>query len=538
MVRFITRRGGGMPDRTFDSIVDAAYWVIGERLSKGLPRTVANVLKTQGRHYGFDWTTRERRVTRRGGGLPDRTFDTVMDAARWCRGTGLSRTKNDVGAYSTILSVCFKKCQRFCGFEWELERPEDVEAPGKGRRKAGRRKGAEPGAPAAGRREQGRGLPELVRILAANGLDDRAIAEALEVPLPVVARARKMPVVLVRDRIKAQFHEDRKRIGLSRNMLADMLGVTPAAVKSWETPGKASVPGYARELLSGLLDEYRGAVEQVVSGARGRSVTLGCYFSQGQYRESGHARGHYAMANAVNREAAAILENRGTVVEFAYPDDAAAARNHVPEPEIALPVPAGGTHGDTTDADAPTALAAEATAAEATAAEATAKKEAAKKGTGEPRKARRRKKRRTLVAADPRGPDDAGTAGRDQGHHGHMGHARRIRRMRDRRRLAAGDGSRRPPPRSAGRPMPTVCIPRQERGGDRKLRRGRHARVQEGPPRNGGTPAMDVPGKRVEWRPKAVAGICDRCHGRFLCPSAPHERDTRTWPAFKCYANI
>lgn len=273
-----------------------------------------------------------------------------------------------------------------------------MEAPGKGRRKAGRRKGAEPGAPAAGRREQGRGLPELVRILAANGLDDRAIAEALEVPLPVVARARKMPVVLVRDRIKAQFHEDRKRIGLSRNMLADMLGVTPAAVKSWETPGKASVPGYARELLSGLLDEYRGAVEQVVSGARGRSVTLGCYFSQGQYRESGHARGHYAMANAVNREAAAILENRGTVVEFAYPDDAAAARNHVPEPEIALPVPAGGTHGDTTDADAPTALAAEATAAEAT-----AKKEAAKKGTGEPRKARRRKKRRTLV--DPMTPE-------------------------------------------------------------------------------------------------------------------------------------
>lgn len=374
MVRFITRKGGGMPDRTFDSIVDAAYWVIGERLSKGLPRTVANVLKTQGRHYGFDWTTRERRVTRRGGGLPDRTFDTVMDAARWCRDTGLSRTKNDVGAYSTILSVCFKKCPRFCGFEWELERPEDV---GQESGKGGRRKASESGTPGDGRREQGRGLPELVRSLAANGLDDRAIAEALEMPLPVVADARKRPVVHVRDRIKAQFREDRKRIGLSRNMLADMLGANPATVRNWETPGKASVPGYARDLLSGLLDEYRRAVEQVVSGARGRSVTLGCYLSQGQYRGSGHARGHYAIANAVNREAAAILENRGTVVEFAYPDDAAAARNHVPEPEIALPTPAGGAQGDTADAAAPTAPAAEA---------------AAEKGAGESHKARRRKK--------------------------------------------------------------------------------------------------------------------------------------------------
>lgn len=387
MVRFITRRGGGMPDRTFDSIVDAAYWVFGERLSKGLPRTIANVLKSQGRHYGFEWTTRERRVTRSGGGLPDRTFDTVMDAARWCRETGLSRTKNDVGAYSTILSVCFGKCPRFCGFDWELERPEDVEAAsGKGRGKAKRRKGAEPGAPAAGRRERERGLPELVRILAANGLDDRAIAEALEVTPPVVARARKMPVVHVRDRIKAQFHEDRKRIGLSRNMLADMLGVNPAAVKSWETPGKASVPGYARDLLSGLLDEYRKAVEQVVSGAGGYSATLGCYFSQGQYRESGHARGHYAIANAINREAAAILESRGVVVEFAYPKEAAAAQNHVPEPEIALPADAGGTREATPETGGQ---------------EAPATENATGKETGEPRQTQGRKKRQAFVDLMP-----------------------------------------------------------------------------------------------------------------------------------------
>ena len=53
-------------------------------------------------------------VKRKGGGLPDREFDSVRDAADWCRETGRSRARPKLVIASIATRV-------FCGFIWTAE---------------------------------------------------------------------------------------------------------------------------------------------------------------------------------------------------------------------------------------------------------------------------------------------------------------------------------------------------------------------------------------------------------------------------------
>lgn len=127
-IKIITRRGGGLPEREFAGFGEAAEWIIGTgRSSNPDIKVVAQVIlagcrnsqsKSPARRgaYGFGWESRERRVTRSGGGLPEREFDSLASAARWCREAGLTKAKRDDNV-TTRLSG-----RRF-GFDWKLERP-------------------------------------------------------------------------------------------------------------------------------------------------------------------------------------------------------------------------------------------------------------------------------------------------------------------------------------------------------------------------------------------------------------------------------
>lgn len=104
MHRIMVRRGGGLPEREFASVEAAAEWLIEtgrssssdvgsvrSRLSRVCRNSKAKSQEARGGAYGFDWESRAYRVTRRGGGLPDKTFDSALSAARWCREAGLSK---------------------------------------------------------------------------------------------------------------------------------------------------------------------------------------------------------------------------------------------------------------------------------------------------------------------------------------------------------------------------------------------------------------------------------------------------------------
>lgn len=111
MAKVMTRSGGGM----FASVRAAAEWVIATgRTSSTDVDYVMNRLSSKGA-YGFRWKSREYRITRHGGGLPDETFDSRRDAARWCRETGRAKTTNDRNAMNGMPGP-------YLGFNWELER--------------------------------------------------------------------------------------------------------------------------------------------------------------------------------------------------------------------------------------------------------------------------------------------------------------------------------------------------------------------------------------------------------------------------------
>lgn len=125
MPNIVTRTGGGLPERTFDGLAAAAEWIVGTGRSDATPGQVAASLTRGGRdgtRYGFHWRSRRRHVTRHGGGLGDRTFDSIRDAARWCRANGLSKAGNDTAACSKIRAACAYRGETYCGFEWEAER--------------------------------------------------------------------------------------------------------------------------------------------------------------------------------------------------------------------------------------------------------------------------------------------------------------------------------------------------------------------------------------------------------------------------------
>lgn len=134
-IKIITRRGGGLPEREFAGFGEAAAWIIGTgRSSNPDIKVVAQVIlagcrnsqsKSPARRgaYGFGWESRERHVTRSGGGLPEREFDSLASAARWCREAGLTKAKRDDNVTTRLSGRCF-------GFDWKLERPSSDETDG------------------------------------------------------------------------------------------------------------------------------------------------------------------------------------------------------------------------------------------------------------------------------------------------------------------------------------------------------------------------------------------------------------------------
>lgn len=128
-IKIITRRGGGLPEREFAGLGEAAKWIIEAGLSSNSDvKAVVHAIvesKSPARRgayaYGFKWESRERRVTRSGGGLPEREFDSLASAARWCREAGLTKAEKDYNVTTWL------RGRRF-GFDWALERPSSDEA--------------------------------------------------------------------------------------------------------------------------------------------------------------------------------------------------------------------------------------------------------------------------------------------------------------------------------------------------------------------------------------------------------------------------
>lgn len=126
-IKIITRRGGGLPEREFAGLGEAAEWIIEAGLSSNSDvKAVANAILAsksparRGAAYGFEWESRERHVTRSGGGLPEREFDSLASAARWCREAGLTKAEKDYNVTAWL------RGRRF-GFDWKLERPSSDE---------------------------------------------------------------------------------------------------------------------------------------------------------------------------------------------------------------------------------------------------------------------------------------------------------------------------------------------------------------------------------------------------------------------------
>ena len=124
----------------------------------------------------------------------------------------------------------------------------------------------------------------------------------------------------------ADFRAMRETLGLTRQDVADAMGVSLRSVKRWEDPAEENPPSEdAWEWLYDLDEKRFEAVRQALcaveqSGAG--TVQLTYYRTQSQYDAVGRDPGPYGVANANARAIAERLRDEGVEVEWAYPDEA------------------------------------------------------------------------------------------------------------------------------------------------------------------------------------------------------------------------
>ena len=131
---------------------------------------------------------------------------------------------------------------------------------------------------------------------------------------------------------KAQFKAMRELLGMSQQLLADLLSVDVRSVKRWESPTATaykSAPDDAWELLDKYLEQQQWAVETGLQkveetedqmGRPPREVSLTYWFSEEAYEAAHPGEGRFwQMANANSRIVAAILRMDGYTVNFDFP---------------------------------------------------------------------------------------------------------------------------------------------------------------------------------------------------------------------------
>lgn len=129
---------------------------------------------------------------------------------------------------------------------------------------------------------------------------------------------------------KADFRAMRERLGLTQQNIADMAGVTVLSVKKWEKLSGNPIPLDVQYLLLSLEERFESGVDAMLAdfpsavGDRGgdsATVEIIYFRSQEDYNKSGRDEGPYGYVNAMSREIARSLEERGVPVRFIYPEE-------------------------------------------------------------------------------------------------------------------------------------------------------------------------------------------------------------------------
>ena len=133
-------------------------------------------------------------------------------------------------------------------------------------------------------------------------------------------------------RTKADFKALRESLGISQQLLADLLGINEKSVRRWEKRHDQGFYNPPQEAWD-LLDDFRKKqlwvvesalqkVEEIEKNANQspRLVNLTYWQNEREYEKAHPTEGrYYQMANANSRIAAAVLEMRGYSVSFDFP---------------------------------------------------------------------------------------------------------------------------------------------------------------------------------------------------------------------------
>lgn len=132
-------------------------------------------------------------------------------------------------------------------------------------------------------------------------------------------------------RTKAQFRAMRERVGMTRETMAELIGVSVRSVRYWETiDSKRFPPQDAWDVLDDALEHQRAIITFTLNkvteiikemGETPEAIRLPYWLSRKQYEEGSEdskygLNGDWHMANANAQTIAIILETQGIDVEW------------------------------------------------------------------------------------------------------------------------------------------------------------------------------------------------------------------------------
>ena len=131
---------------------------------------------------------------------------------------------------------------------------------------------------------------------------------------------------------KANLRALRETIGMSQQLLADMLKVDVRSVKRWEAPNNSWEPPEDAfrlleryyQLQSDQLDDALDKADAVMDMADGKpqATALNYYTSQGEYEAVHPGEGAmWQMVNATTRLIGIHLDAMGWEVDYVYPSE-------------------------------------------------------------------------------------------------------------------------------------------------------------------------------------------------------------------------
>lgn len=131
------------------------------------------------------------------------------------------------------------------------------------------------------------------------------------------------------DKTKANFKAMRESLGMSQQLLADIMDVNKFSVKRWES---VSFDKYAPEEAWDILEHYQELQQQVIQAGLDRvilthadlgslnEVNLTYWFNEEEYEKAHPGEGRFwQMANANSRILAYLLRDQGYKVTFDFP---------------------------------------------------------------------------------------------------------------------------------------------------------------------------------------------------------------------------